>query len=181
MFCPRCGAENVLRQRYCRQCGLLLIEVDPAVDKRVSQELAKLRESDCQLGNLALTAKSVSNSLIASLVFLVLLTVRMTSRGQVHIDLLLLIGSLLVCFWQFRRFRGLFRAFLRARYSSAELNPALNDSAELPAVELSFDSRRRQTAPLSITEQTTLGLRNANRFLIPTVPLDESSREAHGY
>jgi hypothetical protein len=180
MFCARCGAENVLRQRYCRQCGILLTEVDSTMDKRVSQQLAKLREGDCQVGNLALNAKSVSNSLVASLVFLLLLTVRMVTRGEAHIDLLLLIGSLLVCAWQFRRFRGLFRAFLRERYSS-QLIQAPNDVAELPALGLSFDPSRRQTTPLSVTEQTTLGLKDANRFLIPTVPLNEPSREAHGY
>jgi hypothetical protein len=160
---------------------MLLTEVDLGVDNRVSQELAKLRQGDCQLGNLALTAKSASNSLIASLVFLLLLTVRMAMRGQVHVDLLLLIGSVLVCFWQFRRFRGLFRALLRERYASPQFIPAPKQAAELPAVEFSFDSRRRQTAPLSVTEQTTLALKDANRFLIPTVPLDETSREAHGY
>jgi hypothetical protein len=115
-----------------------------------------------------------------SLVFLLLLTVRMVTRGEAHIDLLLLIGSLLVCAWQFRRFRGLFRAFLRERYSS-QLIQAPNDVAELPALGLSFDPSRRQTTPLSVTEQTTLGLKDANRFLIPTVPLNEPSREAHGY
>jgi hypothetical protein len=150
------------------------------MNRRVSQELAKLREGDCRLGNLALNAKSVGNSLIASLVFLLLLTVRMVTRGEAHIDLSLLIGSLLVCGWQFRRFRQLFRAFLRDRYSSQSIQ-APNDSAELPALEHGFDPRRRQTAPLSITEQTTLGLKDANRFLIPTVPLNEPSREAHGY
>ncbi len=179
MFCVRCGAENVLRQRYCRQCGILLTEGDSAVDKRVSQQLAKLREADCQVGNLALNAKGVSNSLVASLVFLFLLTVRMVTRGEVHIDLLLLIGSLLVCVWQFRRFRRLFRAFLRERYSSQLIVP--NDSAELPRLGPSFNPNQRQTAPLSVTEQTTLALKDANRFLIPTVPLNEPSREAHGY
>src|SRR5262249_51973095 len=97
MFCARCGAGNVLGQRFCRQCGLSLTEGDLAVDKRVSQELAKLREGDCQLGHLALSAKSASNSLIAALIFALLLTVRMITRGQVHVDLLLLVGSLLAC------------------------------------------------------------------------------------
>jgi hypothetical protein len=181
MFCARCGAEHSLRQRYCRQCGILLAEVDSGLDQRVSQELAKLREGDCRLGNLALNAKTVSNSLIASLVFLLLLTVRMVNRGEVHIDLILLIGSLLVCGWQFRRFRRLFREFIRERYSSSPFIQAQDNSAELPVLELSIDRSRRQTAPLSVTEQTTLGLKDANRFLIPTVPLNEPSREAHGY
>jgi hypothetical protein len=180
MFCARCGAESVLRQRYCRQCGTVLTEVDSALGQRVSQELARLREGDCRLGNLALNAKTVSNSLTASLVFLLLLTVRMVTRGEVHIDLLLLIGALLACGWQFRRFRRLFREFMRERYSS-QLIHAPNDSAELPSFGLGFDPSRRQTAPLSVTEQTTLGLKDAHRFLIPTVPLNEPSREANGY
>jgi uncharacterized membrane protein YvbJ len=40
MFCARCGAENALRQRYCRQCGMLLTEVNMGMDKQVSQKLA---------------------------------------------------------------------------------------------------------------------------------------------
>ena len=144
MFCTRCGVENFLRQRYCRQCGLLLTEPDLALDSRVSQELAKLREGDCQVGKLTLSAKSVSNSLIASLIFLLLLSIRLVTRGQVHLDLLLLLGSLLVCYSQFRRFRGLFREFIRQRYASQALQ-AENNSAALPANEFSFDSSRWQT------------------------------------
>ena len=180
MFCARCGAENVLRQRYCRQCGLLLNDTDLALDKRASQQLAKLREDDCQLGKLGLSAKSVKNSLFASLIFLLLLTVRMVSRGQVHLDLLLLAGSLLICGWQFRRYRGLFREFMRQRYATPQMPEAQIPSFELPPVEFNFDSSR-QTAPLSVTEQTTLGLKGKNRFLVPTVPLNESPRVAHGY
>ena len=181
MFCAGCGAENILRQRYCRQCGLLLTEIDSVVEKRVSQQLTKLREGDCQVGNLALSAKSAGNSLVASFIFLFLLTIRMITRGQVHLDLLLLVGSLLVCGWQFRRFRRLFREFMRQRYSSPQAMQAESSSAELPTVEFKFDSAGRQTAPLSVTEQTTLGLKDANRFLVPTVPLKESTLGAHGY
>ena len=182
MFCARCGTENVLRQRYCRQCGMLLLtETESGAEHRVSSELARLRQNDCQVGQMALTLRNVSNSLTASLAFLLVLTVDIAIRWQLHLDAFLLIGSLLVCAWQFRRFRGLFRQFMRDRYKVPELISEESNSAQLSSRKVTLDSARRQTAPLSVTEQTTLGLKNANRFLIPTVRLDEPAREAHSY
>jgi len=125
MFCARCGAEIVLRQRFCRQCGMLLAgAVDFSLDKRVSQQLAQLRKGDCELGNLALNVRTVTNGLMASLVFLLLLSIRMAVKGQLHLDLFVLIGALSICSWQFRRFRGLFREVLHDRYSVPHLTTA---------------------------------------------------------
>ena len=184
MYCSRCGSENVLKQRYCRQCGMLML-TDPefCIDQRVVAEMARLREGDCQLGKLALTLRNVRNSLTLSFVFLVLLSVGLATRNQVHIDLFLLVGALVVCGWQFRGFLGLFREFMGTRHTPAELMRGTDNYAELLAgFSLSGNLRRRQTAPLSVTERTTMGLEDPrNRFTIPTMRIDEPSTEARVY
>ena len=180
MYCSRCGAENILKQRYCRQCGMLML-TDPefCIDQRVVAEMARVREGDCQLGRLALALRSVRNSLTLSIVFLVLLSVGLATRGQVHIDLFLLVGAMVVCGWQFRHSLALFREFMATRNAPAQLMRGTN-SAELAAGSLlSGNLRRRQTAPLSVTERTTIGLEDPRRrFTIPTVRLDESATGA---
>jgi hypothetical protein len=159
VFCSKCRAENVLQQRFCRQCGMLMLsDTDFSLDQRVVQELTRLREGDCQLEKLVLTLESVGNSLTLSFVFLILLSVVLAARGQVHIDLFLSVGAQMVTGWQFRRFLSLFREFMGARRASAELmRSAASNSGELPdGSSLSGNLRRRQTSPLSVSQRTTL-------------------------
>ena len=164
MFCPRCGAENVLQQRYCRQCGVLT-QSDP--DSRFDQlgipELARLLEGDCQLEKLALTLRNVRNSLTLSFAFLILLSIELAARGQVHINLFLLVGALMVSGWQFRRFLKLFRKFRGTPKASAELKRnAVGDSGELPASSpLSDNLKCQQSAPISVSQRTTQRLNKA--------------------
>lgn len=42
MFCPRCGAENVEAQGFCRRCGMSLAAVRLASEGRLDDGLAKL-------------------------------------------------------------------------------------------------------------------------------------------
>src|SRR5438876_7347366 len=181
MFCSKCGAENVLRQRYCRQCGMLMLsDTDFGFDRRVVQKLTRLREGDCQFEKLALTLRNVRSSLTLSFVFLILLSVGLTARGQVHIVLFLLVGALMVCGWQLRRFLGLFRELMGTRHASGELiQSAVSNFGELPdGFSLSGNLRRRQTAPFSVAQRTKLSLNDpSNGFTIPTPRIGESSPE----
>ena len=177
MFCSRCGAENTLQQKYCRQCGMLLLtDTEFSPDQRVAQELSRLREGDCQIGRLALSLRNVRNSLWASFVFLIILSVALAARGNVHVDLFLLVGSLVICGVQFRRFQRLFREFVYSRNVRADLATGRRGTEDLfPAPSLIGRSNRRQTAPLSVTEQTTLSLLGPNnRFVAPTIRMDEA-------
>ena len=171
MFCSRCGAENTLHQKYCRQCGrLLLTDTEFSLDQRMALELARIRNGDCQIGRLALTLRNVRNSLFASFVFLVILSVALAARGQAHIDLFLLAGSLVICGVQFKRFQRLFRDFVYSRNASPELTSGGKHSGDLYQTKLAISrSNRRQTAPLSVTEQTTMSLaQSSSRFVAPT-------------
>lgn len=49
MFCPRCGTENKLEQRYCRQCGLTLPSVKLALEGHVDEAVEKLKKSKTAL------------------------------------------------------------------------------------------------------------------------------------
>ena len=181
VFCPKCGAENLSQQRYCRQCGMLTpSDPDFIFDRRIVQEFTRLREGDCQLGKLVLILRNVHNSLTLSLAFLILLLVELVARGQVHITLFLLVGALMVSGWQFRRFLKLFHKFMDTPRASSELKrSAVGDSGELPASSpLSDNLRWQQTAPILASQRTTQRLTNPrNRFRIPAAGFSKSSPE----
>lgn|SRR5262245_31742715 len=42
MYCPRCGAENMSNQQYCRKCGLALPAVALALEGRFQDAIASL-------------------------------------------------------------------------------------------------------------------------------------------
>jgi hypothetical protein len=178
MFCSKCGAENVLQQRFCRQCGVLLrSDPDPSLDQRVLQELTRLGEGDCRPEKLVLTLRSVRHSLTLSFVFLILLSVVLAARCQLHIDLFLMAGALVVCCWHFRRFLNVFHEFMGARKSSDLGRTASTNSGEFPdASSLSGSFGSRQTSPLSTSQRTTQRLKySAKRFSIPPLRIRRTS------
>jgi hypothetical protein len=46
MFCPRCGAENNLEQKYCRQCGLQLTAARIALKGAMDEALTRYRKGE---------------------------------------------------------------------------------------------------------------------------------------
>ncbi|MGH9767712.1 MAG: zinc-ribbon domain-containing protein [Blastocatellia bacterium] len=50
MFCPRCGAQNKLEQKFCRNCGLSLPFVRLALEGKGDEAAAELKRSYDNLG-----------------------------------------------------------------------------------------------------------------------------------
>lgn len=158
---------------------LLLTDTEFSLDQRVGQELARLREGDCQIGRMAFSLRNVRNSFSLSFVFLIILSVALALRGQVHIDLFLLAGSLVVCGIQFRRFQRLFREFVYSRTSPAELTASRGGNLDSFPMPLAM-GRSRQTAPLSVTEQTTMSLAlPGSRFEAVALHMDEAGQQTN--
>ena len=50
MYCPRCGTQNKLEQKFCRQCGLALPGVRLALEARLEDATTQLKEGYDNLG-----------------------------------------------------------------------------------------------------------------------------------
>jgi predicted amidophosphoribosyltransferase len=46
MFCPQCSAENNLRQKYCRRCGLQLTAALIALRGSACEALTRYQKDD---------------------------------------------------------------------------------------------------------------------------------------
>src|SRR3712207_2719722 len=46
MFCPRCGAENNLDQKYCRRCGLQLVAARIALQGSIDEALTRHKKGE---------------------------------------------------------------------------------------------------------------------------------------
>ena len=62
MFCPRCGAENNLEQKYCRRCGLELAAARISLQGGVGKALTKHKKGEILLsaGNVTLVIFSLA-------------------------------------------------------------------------------------------------------------------------
>jgi hypothetical protein len=46
MFCPKCSTENLLDQKYCRQCGLQLANVRLSLEGRLDEAAEKVKKGE---------------------------------------------------------------------------------------------------------------------------------------
>jgi hypothetical protein len=46
MFCPQCGIEDIVNQRYCKHCGQLLTSVELAMEGSFDRSFAELRRCE---------------------------------------------------------------------------------------------------------------------------------------
>ena len=51
MFCPRCGTENSLEQKYCRRCGLQLTAARISLQGGVGEALARHKKGQLLLSS----------------------------------------------------------------------------------------------------------------------------------
>ena len=55
MFCPRCGAENSLEQKYCRRCGLQLAAARISLQGGVGEALTRHKKGEVLLSSGSVT------------------------------------------------------------------------------------------------------------------------------
>ncbi len=55
MFCPKCGAQNKIEQKFCRNCGQSLSAVRMALEGRIDEAIATLEKDFDRLSSGAVT------------------------------------------------------------------------------------------------------------------------------
>lgn len=55
MFCPKCGAQNKIEQKFCRNCGQSLPAVRMALEGRIDEAVARLEKDFDKLSSGAVT------------------------------------------------------------------------------------------------------------------------------
>ena len=155
MFCPRCAAENDLKQAYCRQCGLGLTDVGLALQGAATESLAKLKSgSHLMNGGIATLA---SFMLIAVLITLIGIT-----QGQSVLIAIAMINALLGAIVGLPLvIIGKTRVTKAARLlSGEEPSRAIASQREVQSLNTDPGSEiKRLPPPGSVTEGTTRNLR----------------------
>jgi len=161
MFCPRCGTENDLAQKFCRQCGQSLSSVRLVLEGRVDEATATLQTEQ---------KPAQYRIRIAASAFLILtaLAAILTGHrfGLKNLDsaAILLILALLV----FMRLAAKTRRVARLLDPDEQLTnlPSYhsgNSDALLPEATTVALPTATPPAPLSVTERTTLELEGRER------------------
>ena len=160
MFCPRCGAENNLEQKYCRHCGLQLAAARIALQGSMDEALTKYKKGEdllsggsvtliifilIALANIFLNSGARNWGVVINLLLGLLITLPMVLTGLVRL----------------RRARHA----LEGRDEQSQV--ASDHSHEYQALAPSADSTNRLLSPLevrgSVTERTTLHLKSPER------------------
>lgn len=157
MFCPRCGMENKLEQRFCRQCGLTLPAVRLALEGRVDEAVQKSRKGETALGwgfilmlvglvNAGINAflhawqSAVFSAGFGLVIGITLITIGLTRVGSAN-KLLNLAGK---------------------KDEAEKLPPAQSEhagEAALPPAPITEELRRTPVRPPSVVENTTIKLK----------------------
>ena len=99
MFCPQCGAENSLDQKYCRRCGLQLAASRISLQGGVGPALARHRQGEVMfasgggtlvifvlaaLANIFLNAGAWNYAVLINLFLGLVIAVPLMAAGFVH-------------------------------------------------------------------------------------------------
>jgi hypothetical protein len=155
MFCPRCGSENRLEQKYCRQCGMALAAVRLSLEGRVDDAIAELKQIGDRLAGGAVTLGIFALiSLVTGYLWY--------WNGAANLLIGLLIAGPLI----YRGLRHLERVvrLLNPEESREQSEKAFQEHpagivAPLPAVPDTDPLEISTTQPDAVTEQTTLRLK----------------------
>ncbi|HEY7785735.1 MAG TPA: zinc ribbon domain-containing protein [Pyrinomonadaceae bacterium] len=142
MFCPKCGTENSLEQKYCRHCGQSLAGVRLALEGRVDRAISTLQNE----------MKSTRHWIRIGMILFVLLAALATILSDGRIGLVNVASAALILIITLIFFLLL---VLRSRRAAQLLN-AEEPSPLLPgasAAELS--EAKTVTLSSSVVEQTT--------------------------
>ena len=154
MFCPRCAAENELRQGYCRQCGLGLADVALALNGAATESIAKLKSgSHLMNGGIGVLT---SFMLVAVMITIISITQGhpvLVAIAMLNAVLGALIGLPLVIV-------GKMRVTQASRLlSGEESSHAIGSQRDIPYLNENGKEVNRLPPPGSVTDRTTLDLK----------------------
>jgi len=162
MFCPRCGAQNKLEQKFCRNCGLSLPSVRLALEGKIDEAAAELKQSYERLGPGVWTIwffmlAAVINSflwdwgVVINLILGFLITFRWFSRGFKQLEnVMKTIGG--------KEPQPARPVVAPAEHITLQAESAAQPELSLPAVP-DTDPILAAPAPSSIAEHTTFELK----------------------
>ena len=156
MFCPQCGAENNLEQKYCRRCGLQLAAARVSLQGGVGEALTRHKKGElllssggvtlvifilAALANIFLNPGTWNYAVLINLVLGLLIAVPLMAVGLVHL----------------RRAGRALHPKDEQDQLAADQSPQARalTSSEYSTDPLAFPIR----VPDSVTEQTTLNLK----------------------
>lgn len=154
MFCPQCGAENGLEQKYCRRCGLHLTASRISLQGGVGNALTKHRQGEVMFAGGGVTLVIFTLAALAN-IFL--------DSGPFAVLINLLLGLAIAV-------PLMAAGFVHMRRAGRTLNPK-DEPGQLPGDQPdgspTLTSATYSTDPLvlpkgtpdSVTENTTLNLR----------------------
>jgi hypothetical protein len=153
MYCPRCGIENNLDQKYCRGCGQSLTSVRLALEGGVDEAITALRKEQ------SLTRHRVRMVISSLLILIAIATIFTAGRfgiSNVQSGAAILIIVLIV----------FMKLALKTRRAARALNVEQRENllpeSGAPSLE-SSSTRTLESAEsqphLSVTEQSTLELK----------------------
>jgi hypothetical protein len=159
MFCPRCSIENFESQKYCRKCGLSLINIHLVLSGSMDEITEKLKK-----GEGVLAGGAVNLLIFAVIAFL---NIFLSSGRSWAAAINLVLGMLISVPMIYIGAKRLERA-RKLIDGDAKLEQVANKQVkELPTAPTTDRSLSQPEAPVSITEHTTYEL---------TLPEESSTR-----
>jgi hypothetical protein len=162
MFCPKCGAQNKVEQKFCRSCGQSLTTLRMALEGRIDEAAAKLEKDADKLASGAVTlAIFAAIALIPSLI---------SGSGSAAVNLILglLIAGPMI-YKGMKRLDRTIKLLNPAEAAQSKIEPSQTQTvfakpepsaAALPAVP-DTDPLQVTPASASVTEHTTLHLKRS--------------------
>jgi hypothetical protein len=157
MFCPRCGAQNKIESRYCRECGLPLTSVRLTLEGRVDEAAARLEKVEGSLTDGAAT--------LGIFVFIALINFFFDSSKNWLVFINLILGLLIAGPMIYKGAKRLewTRKLMDGKEQLRPLDaePPLHSAVFSPSIP---DTDPLQAKPLisgSVTEHTTLNLKQS--------------------
>jgi hypothetical protein len=153
MYCPKCGIENNLDQKYCRGCGQSLTSVRLALEGRVDEAINVLRKEQ---GLTRYRLRMVISSLLILIAIATIFTAGQFGISNVQSGAAILIITLILFLQLALKTRRAARALDLEKPSSLL---AESGAPNVPSLESSSTQRLESQTHSSVTEQSTLELK----------------------
>jgi hypothetical protein len=154
MFCAKCGIENLIEQKYCRQCGHHLVGHRVALEGNFEVAATNLRKGEDSVGTglviLGICALNIlANWLLGGDAIGILI--------NLAIGLMVAVPFMIIGLMRLERANKVFNVTEQPGKKAIEESKAT--AIEMPAAPITDRSLSTAEAPASVTEHTTLDLK----------------------